>query len=478
MEISQFQTQQRNQETFFFPLIEEKNNRKEYFKIYHANNKIKRNLAKRIKYKSLKLGLNFEVVDGVFGGEPQPRKTRKEINRTYYLKNKERYLDTSRKQYLFKQFYKFSSTILNKGSPPTQETRETTENTGLNNFRPQYLNKLCLYRRAGYKANNQYQEKGTCFCWSDRSNKALLLFCALNSKEKRASTSNKAFNLFGVNMVSYLEMREWEELKKENGEVSIRGGHLVGNYRQTTADFDFRVKEQWADKPWHFKHIEPWRTKAIKKNFELLIDFLKVCPRDTKHGGHIDLNHCCEWPNLTFYHIDKWKQIKKNIGDTRGKRKYAVVDDKDKTFRSIKGHKLSWRLKCQQLSAEAGEEVGRVKTCLEQFIEILAKFNFVAEISSKTEAKKSVGNKVYESVKKGTIYTADIQISNIKLLADKCKTSNWEPYAIYYNEGRRYFVLNANQKRQSRALQQFRAEPSQRVKLYQGNYQTLFYGLC
>ena len=139
------------------------------------------------------------------------------------MKNKERYKDTSRKQYLFKQFYKFSSTIKNKDDPPTQET---TEKMGLNIFRPQSLNKMSDYRRADKsKLSICVYEKALCFCSTNRKDKALLLFCALNSEEKRTSTSNKKFNLKGVKSLEYKETRTWEQLINVNSEVSIRGGH-------------------------------------------------------------------------------------------------------------------------------------------------------------------------------------------------------------------------------------------------------------
>src|SRR2546429_285985 len=170
MEITTFNQLRTDKKNVNFPLVEE--NRRErggYFANYYQLKAEQKKRERKARYRAGKLGVKLKVVNGVIGGEPKPTKTKKEINRTYYLKNLIRYLDTSRRQY--------QKTILKK-------------------IVPQYLNNLSDYRRAGLKPNYQsIKKKAYCLCSTDRKNKTLLLNCALNSKEKRTSTSNKVFNL-------------------------------------------------------------------------------------------------------------------------------------------------------------------------------------------------------------------------------------------------------------------------------------------
>src|ERR1700722_18641472 len=181
MEINQFQQATRQQEFLNFPPTEEKEHRGEYFAKRYQQNKEQLKLLRRARYRAGKLGIKLKVVNGVIGGEPKPVKTKKGRNRTYYLKNIIRYLDTSRKQYQFNRLKKIV---------------------------PQCLNKFSDYRRATLKPNYQtIKKKELCLCSKDRKDKALLLHCALNSKEKRTSTKEKEFN-FSNSMTDYKELRE------------------------------------------------------------------------------------------------------------------------------------------------------------------------------------------------------------------------------------------------------------------------------
>ena len=394
------------------------------------------------------------------------KKTRKEINHANYLKHQEERKIKNHTYYL-------------ENSKQINEKKREKYKSEKKSLKVDFL-----YRRTrnNIKEKQKCLKDSICFCYSDRKDRKKLLFCSLNSSDKRLGALNKnpSVNGLGWNEPTYKEKNNWNQLLQSNkfNQIGIRGGKRLGLGYDYWDDSDLLNKPEYDKNSNHYK--EKWRERRLLSNFDRGIKKVKVIYAETRHGRRINVNACCEWPTINFFHIDPWKKRKVVIGDCRGKGKFTVIDGKDYNWKTETG-KLSWRFRCKQEQPKEGQEVGEVKTCLQQYIEAKKLLFFVDCVIS--DKKPQILAKPKEKSTK--INKVGLFITTSKILAKKQlihkATGEYKPWQINYlneNNQERYFILNTYQKGQEQLLNLFAENSTHNLQLYQGNYQVFFNSLC
>lgn len=403
--------------TFNFLQKEEqpKRNRKEYHKRYHEEHKEEINQRKRSKYQKRKPP-NFQL------------KTKKEIDHDYYQQKK-------------------SEILLTKKNRNNSTHRHTCRDAKRNSI------------------------KDTCFCQPNRKDKKRLLICSLDHEKKRMGSVNKNPSINGKDWQNKKEKRNWKQLRIDFNQIGIRGGQRLGRGYDYWDDCDLLNKPTYKKGDSNWK--EPWQERTLINNFDQKIKQIKVIYAKTRHGRRINVNACCEWPHLKYYYSGQWGKQKVAVGDLRGKGLYTVIDGKGYDWQTKRGV-LSWRFRCQQLEPKGDEEVGKIKTCLQQFIQAKKALFYIDCIiyQNKSKTNEIIRKNIVKDTKRALF------IEKAQIIGVKPRKDNY--YQIDYHnrqKQRRYFVLNADQDyqpRQAQAKDLFMPNSVHTLQLLRGNHQIFF----
>jgi len=159
--------------------------------------------------------------------------------------------------------------------------------------------------------------------------------------------------------LDYREQLNKEQLIERCGEWSVRGGGKIGNKFLSFLDID--VEKGKVPLSWQ---------RHLRKNVNLLLDYLNCSYVKTKDGNHVYLLTDELLPNQILYHVDKFGK-RRIIGSIQSKGKYVVG------FDSV-NKELVERDKCFYQS----EDLNAIKRTLGKFF---------VEVGDKKETKRELG---------------------------------------------------------------------------------------
>ncbi len=175
----------------------------------------------------------------------------------------------------------------------------------------------------------------------------------------RLKTVGKIPQKKGWTELDYREQLNKEQLIERCGEWSVRGGGKIGNKFLSFLDID--VEKGKVPLSWQ---------RHLRKNVNLLLDYLNCSYVKTKDGNHVYLLTDELLPNQILYHVDKFGK-RRIIGSIQSKGKYVVG------FDSV-NKELVERDKCFYQS----EDLNAIKRTLGKFF---------VEVGDKKETKRELG---------------------------------------------------------------------------------------